>query len=589
MIQEKTLPALLKKRAEQSPQHTAHWLLNKQEQWVPVTWQAFYHEVCYLAGQIKALGISKGQVVAIMAATGREWELVHHAVLMLGGIVVGIDPNETEDQFKSIIKIAAIQTLVIDRLERLNKFTPDIASSFNILTWDTSTNNTLNTNLSVLNLAVPVSAKQINEQFLDSVSPDDTATIIFTSGTTGTPKGIAYRHEQILAAVDAILQTYPEFYQQPCHLVCWLPLSNLFQRIVNLCAVGGGAQVYFVTQPQKILEYLPQINPHIFIAVPRFYEKIYQGLQTKLDQQPKAIAQILQFCLTVGESTTLLGKLFKYINRHLFKSFRVLFGNHIRYMISGSAPMPLWLLRRFNALGLLILEAYGMSENVVPIAANSPSAYQFGTVGKAMPGNQVKLADDGELLVKGLGAFSGYLGQASALDEQGYIASGDYAEIDAHGFIRLTGRKSEVFKTSTGRKIAPAGIEAHLQQLSEVEHAVIFGASKKYLVALLTVIQPCPSETAAIIAYTQQLQASLRQCVVELPDYKRPVGIVLYLGSFSVGQQELTSNLKLRRNNILQRYGTYIEQLYTALDNPQSDIHQKPVVINEKTVLMKLF
>jgi long-chain acyl-CoA synthetase len=592
MIEQHTLPELLKTRAREKPQEVAQWVLDNEGRWLPISFHCFYQEVVDLAWKLKAQGINKGHLVAIMAVTGREWELIHHAVLSLGGIVVGIDPGEVSEQLEGIVKIAGIQTLVIDRMERLEKFHEGIKARFDlIITFDERAVESESTKSIFINIPKKQAGELKNAPLPEVVSSEDIATIIFTSGTTGTPKGIAYRHGQIIAAVDAILQTYPELTQLPCHLACWLPLSNLFQRIVNLCALASGAEVYFVEQPQKIIEYLPQINPHIFIAVPRFYEKLYQGFEVKLGQQPKIVVQCLRYCLTAGESNSLIGKLFRKINYRLFKPFTALFGSNIRYMVSGSAPISLWLLKRFDAMGLLILEAYGLSENVVPIAANRRTDYLFGSVGKALKGNIIMLAEDGELLVKGIGVFNGYLADQqhdSSLNADGYFASGDYAEIDSQGFIRLTGRKSEVFKTSTGRKIAPVAIEELLQHDPRVEHAVVFGESRKFLVALISVGTSRPIDEASTFAYAQKLSVGLARCVLDLPEYKRPGGVILSFKSLSIEQQDLTGSLKLRRKNIQQRYGVWIDELYNALDEPESIIHRQPLLIDPEIVLLKL-
>ncbi len=592
MIDQHSLPELLKARARETPQEVAQWFLDNEGGWLSISFHGFYQEVVDLAWKLKALGINKGDVIAIMAATGRQWELIHHAILSLGGVVVGIDPGEIPGQLEAIVNIAGIQTLVIDRLERLDKFDEDIKAQFKlIITFDEKAIESESAKAIFINIPNRQAGELKKKPLPDVVNPEDVATIIFTSGTTGAPKGIAYRHDQIIAAVDAILQTYPELAQLPCHLACWLPLSNLFQRMVNLCAIASGAEVYFVEQPQKIIDYLPQINPHLFIAVPRFYEKLYQGFEVELNQKPEIVVQCLRYCLIAGESNSLIGKLFRKINSHLFKSFTALFGSNIRYLASGSAPMPLWLLKRFDAMGLLILEAYGLSENVVPIAANRPTAYRLGTVGKALKGNSIILAEDGELLVKGIGVFNGYLKDQQhdhSLSKDGYLASGDYAEIDSQGFIHLTARKSEVFKTSTGRKIAPVEIEALLHHDFRVEHAVVFGESRKFLVTLITVGASLSNNEAETIAYAQKIATALAQCISDLPEYKRPVGVVLCFRNLSIEQQELTGNLKIRRKAIQQNYGVWIDELYNALDDPQSVIHRQPLLIDPKIVLLKL-
>ncbi|MBD9357735.1 AMP-dependent synthetase/ligase [Methylomonas albis] len=590
MSRYKTLPGLLKLKAHENPDDLAHWFHDTEGTWRPVSNLEFYREVLDLSWKLKALGVEKNQAVAIMATTSHYWESIHHAILSLGGIVVGIDPNDNPEQLSTIVKIANIKILVIDRVEYWHKFN-NLSQFETIIAFNCApTENQANT-LKFISTPNTTNGTLNDTPQPDILQPSDVATIIFTSGTTGIPKGIAYRHDQIIAAINALLLTYPEVSHQPCHLVCWLPLSNLFQRIVNLCALAGQAEVYFVEQPQKIIEYLPIINPHIFVAVPRFYEKLYQGFEAKLNQQPRFIAQCLRYCLKRGESQTIVGSFFRTANRQIFKSFTALFGKNLRYMVSGSAAIPLWLLKRYQAMGLLILEAYGLSENVVPIAANRFSEYRFGTVGKALPSNIVTLAEDGELLVKGPGAFEGYLGDQQterSLDISKHLQTGDYAKIDAKGFISLTGRKSEVFKTSTGRKIAPVEIESLLQNDPRIEQAVIFGESRKFLVALTTIVNSRPADDSDAVSYSQGLAMDLPKYLRDLPEYKRPAGAILSFKAFSIEHLELTGNLKLRRKKIQQNYEQWINSLYEALADPQSAIHSQPLMISPDIVLIKL-
>jgi long-chain acyl-CoA synthetase len=587
-----TLPELLIIRANERPNDTTQWYLDDNGQWSPASFQDFYHQVVNLAWTLKSFGIDKGNVVAIMAATGLEWELLHHAVLALGGIVVGIDPDEATEQLELIVNIAGIKVLIIDHAEHLNRFKTETTERLQsvIHFGDRSTAKPIE-NLTFL--AVPGMPPNGPEPMPlpNVISPHDIATIVFTSGTTGTPKGIAYRHEQINAAITAILDTYPELSQLPCHLVCWLPLSNLFQRIINLCAIASGAEVYFVNKPQRVVDYLPQINPHIFIAVPRFYEKLYQGLEAKLDKQPRLVAKLLRLCLNAGETDSKPGRLFRAINRRLFRAFIGLFGNNLRFVVSGSAPMPIRLLRRFYSMGIIALEAYGLSENVVPIAANRFTDFRFGSVGKPLKGNTVALGNDGELLVKGQGVFTGYLANQEPdrhLTADGYLASGDYAQIDSLGYIRLLGRKSELFKTSTGRKIAPVAIETLLKHTPSVEHAVVFGESRKFLVSLITTAMPSPLDDTSAIVKAQELAMNLAECIAELPNYKRPAGIVLSFTRLSFERQELTGTLKVRRKNVYREYSAWIDTLYQALDDPRSAIHKHPIVVKREIVLLKL-
>jgi long-chain acyl-CoA synthetase len=235
----------------------------------------------------------------------------------------------------------------------------------------------------------------------------------------------------------------------------------------------------------------------------------------------------------------------------------------------------------FHALGWLVLEAYGTSENVVPIAINSPAAYRFGSVGRALPQNEVRLADDGELLVRGPGVFGGYYDsptEESPLDADGFLHTGDYARRDADGFIWLAGRKSEVFKTSTGRRVAPVPIEARLKQLPYVDYAVVFGRDRPVPVALLCVnptqLPGPPQPDAPLPAGTlKRIADDLAAVCAGLSGHDRPAGVLVTRESLSIARGELTSNLKLRRAPIEARYLAHLEALYAELGRgrPQTD------------------
>jgi long-chain acyl-CoA synthetase len=581
----KTIPELLQKISRQSATATAYRQLMGNGDWQPITWETFCQKAVNLAAGLKSIGLRHGQAIGIMAPTCFAWEVSHHAILAAGGVVVGIDPNELPDNIEYIIKTANIQGLIIDKPERIQKLTRKMVADFAFIITFSSEQPAENLIPNAYRLEDLITGQNALSAI---VNPESMATIIFTSGTTGTPKAIAYRHEQLLFACSGILSNYPDI-DTNYRFACWLPLSNLFQRMVNLCALTQGAETYFVENPQQIITLLPQVSPHIFIAVPRFYEKLYEAFAAQLAKQPKPTQYLIRFCLNQAESSNFKGILFKRINRLLLKKFRAMFGDNILYLISGSAPMPLWLLKRYEAMGLLILEAYGMSENVTPIAANRRDDYKLGTVGKPLPGNRIKLASDGELLVKGFGVFNGYLnsdGQQN-LDRDGYLMTGDYAEIDEHGFISLTGRKSEVFKTSTGRKIAPAAIESIINSTPGIDQSAVFGAGKKFLVAVVAIEtrQQCTADD--LKGEITELRAKLAKSMAELPSYQKPYGIVVSLNKFSLEKEEITANLKIKRKHIAKNYAGHLDRLYSELENPASDIHCSLLVTDPYTILIK--
>ena len=232
-------------------------------------------------------------------------------------------------------------------------------------------------------------------------------------------------------------------------MACWLPLSNLFQRMLNFCAIARGAQIYYVRQPQEIMRHVVAIRPDVFIGVPRFYEKLHAGIVDQIEGMPAPRRRAALWGLRVGSryrndlrsgrgAGIALQLTHALADRLVLRRIRGAMGGNLRYMISGSAPMPRWLLERFEAIGWRVFEAYGLSENVIPVAANSPAAHRLGTVGRVMPGNEVRLAEDGELWVRGPGVCTGYLGDEAAspsTDADGYLATGDYAT-DRCGRIR---------------------------------------------------------------------------------------------------------------------------------------------------------
>jgi long-chain acyl-CoA synthetase len=248
----------------------------------------------------------------------------------------------------------------------------------------------------------------------------------------------------------------------------------------------------------------------------------------------------------------------------VLRRIRQAFGGRVRYLVSGSAPMPTWLLERLDAMGLRVLEAYGLSECIVPVSANRAGAFRFGTVGRAMKGIDTRIGPDGELLIRSAGTFDGYLGapdEVGLVDSEGWLATGDLAQIDGEGFIRLVGRKSEVFKTSTGRRVAPQAVEAALRSVPGVEHAAVFGAGRATLLALVSVA-PETDATAALLGQ------AVRAATQALPDYQRPAGLVVTRQPLTIEAGELTGNLKLRRQAVAERYAEALQRLAAAVDEP---------------------
>lgn len=587
-----TIPSLLESRARLTPDAVAHWTRDNDGNWQPTTWQEYWACANRLALGLQELGVKEQQTIGIMAGTSQKWEYLHMALLISGAVVVGIDPHDSVANIGEIASRSNLSGLIVQDPSLLDKFPETVTKNFNfVVTITGAIPEEATGTFSTFNELSGSANKDVSGSGI-MVQSNDPATIVFTSGTTGTPKGVLYTQEQVVLACSSILNAFDDI-TPDSSLVCWLPLSNLFQRIVNICAISSGASTYFIENPRELIPQLAGIHPQLLIGVPRFFEKVHEGITAEIQKKPLLVRKAIDWALSVGAENACAQRLMKepgFSTRicHRLADFLILsrtrsfVGKKLKFFVSGSAPMPVWLLEWFHAIGIVVLEAYGITENIIPIAMNRPHCFKFGTVGMTLPGNDVVLAEDGELLVKGKGVFRGYHRddtQKSPLLANGYLATGDYAEIDTDGFITLKGRKSEIFKTSTGQRIAPTGVESCLRRIAYVENAAVFGAGRKFPLAVLSI------STDALPRYFQggeplsgkdgpkfhpdflvSLRKNLEEEVASLPSQQRPAGILITMDPFTIAGGELTANLKLRRKNVEQKYQKQIERMYQKME-----------------------
>ncbi|MGN6546008.1 MAG: AMP-dependent synthetase/ligase [Aureliella sp.] len=498
---------------------------------IAFTWQQFRNQVIKLADALAQLRIQHGTVVAILLPTGFAYEQLTHALMRLGSIVVGIDCQASPEDIATIARRCQAAVLLTDAsmYRGCAGQLPASVTAVVLTDWppqDAPVDTKKVWHLSQLLNEARSEARPANAV---AVRGGDWATIVFTSGTTGEPKGIPYRHEQIMAACHALVEAYNELGPAD-DTICWLPLSALFQRMVNLVSMACGMRTHYLADPRHILAAISEIRPSFLVGVPRFFEKLSAVLEDPAHEQL----------------------------RHSARS--------VKYMISGSAPLPRAVLEKLYANGILVLEAYGLSEDVVPIAVNRATEYRFGSVGKPLAPNRIRLAEDGEVEVQGIGVFSGYLGQAQpdAFTVDGYYRSGDLGTFDADGFLFLTGRKRDLIKTSTGRRIAPSRIEAAYAHCRYIDQIVVIGDGRKYLAALLT-LKAVPSSQATGEAATAEradvLLSELRAADHGLSEHERVQAFGI-LGRPFQGD-ELTTSQKLKRDVITRKYAALIDRLYS--------------------------
>ncbi|MCB9757199.1 MAG: AMP-binding protein [Candidatus Omnitrophica bacterium] len=574
-----TLPELLALRVESSANDVGFWELNSRDQWEPVTWLAFSEQVTQTAARLAARGVRPGDRVGLLFSNGLNWEILHQAILRLGAVVVGLDRNDPVDRLHAIFESARPTALFVEQAQLASFLTQEAQAalvckvSFSAKPeqdWESWTD----FNTSVVDL------KLLPAQ----PSPNQPATLIYTSGTTGAEKGILYTQAQMAMAARCISRNYGDLGEGK-KLICWLPLSALFQRMANLYAMLMGAQTYFLADPRRIMEVLPTVSPDFFISVPRFYEKVLAGIESKVKHSPWPLKMLYYSALGIsgararrireGKNVGILLKILQPMtDRMVLSKVRAIMGKRLSYMVSGSAAIPIHLLEYYHALGWVILEAYGFSENIIPMAMNQPNSFRFGTVGKILPENDFRFDTESVLQVRGPGLFQGYYGDTTLkpFTDDGYYDTGDFGEL-IDGFLLLKGRRSELIKTSTGRRVAPVNVETALKTCSLIDQAVVFGSGHKQLIALITL----NSEALTALGMStlldppaDKLKAVLKEGLLaaahSLPAHERPAGYMILQHSLSIAAGEITSSLKLRRKNIAERYKFFMDSLFAQVD-----------------------
>jgi len=579
-----TIPALLHKRVVRTPHSIAHYTQDQDGQWQSTTWRDLALAVDDMATRLASLGLRGGDRLAILAATSQDWEIFQIAAMKIGAAVIGIDPYYPAEQVNLILSDLTPAALIVGDSTLLAQIEPVARGRMRFIVMLAAASED---NGSVLSLAsLKTSAGYAHASTAGGPpSSSDPAVIVFSSGTTGTPKPIVYTHAQVCLACRAILDAFDDI-DTDCRLVCWLPMANLFQRIINFCAIGKGAITYIVNDPRWVMESLPVANPHLFVAVPRFFERIYRGIEERLDALPRPVAAAIKAALDASVRDHRLRSAGHHVpwptrvlaglaRRTVVKRLRGIMGNNLKYIVSGSAPCPRWILDTYAGLGIPILEAYGQSENIIPIAANVIGGCKPGTVGRPLRYNEIRLSDEGVVEVRGPGVFDPQLGEnrlRASLKPDGYLVTGDLGEIDADGFLTLTGRQSELFKGANGRWISPADIEATLRRVAYVEQAAVTVQQDGIVIAVVAVsLTAYPHATATsahgpdlVLHDSNALEATLTDFEKELAALARPLwphGLLLTSRQFSIEGGEITTNFKLRRAAIAQKYQAELTDL----------------------------
>lgn len=566
-----TITDLLIARCTSTPHTTAFLNLDQEKCWQKHSWSQFEKNVSRVSSALIAAGIKKGDRIGILAPTSLNWEYAQMGAFAAGATVAGIDHNNPTDQLEHIFSILNLSVLFVQDQTTLAKISPKLSIQIKLIVlFEGNPQHTHERTMSEI-----FAASEVSECRKESArpAPQDAAVIVFTSGTTDFSKAIIYTHEQVLIAIDTILCVFNDL-EAEMTLLCWLPLANLFQRIINFCAISIGASSYLLNDPRDLMNYLGKINPQILIGVPKVFERIHNGIMDRIEKEIWLTRKLIYWGLRVGYKQALIKPfsskpglvdtlLWHFADKMILRRLRGIFGLRIRYFVSGSAAMPMWLLEWYESIGLPVLEAYGISENIVPNAINKQETRKLGTVGKPLTPNEIIIALDKEILVRGPGVFHGYWGSDSDSDLErfttdGYWRTGDLGLIDKEGFLSVTGRKNEAFKTPGGKWVIPTKIETQLQRITYIEQGIIFPLDSGKTAAILSLVELKHEINNDL---SDKIHADLEAALNIFPVYQRPIGIIVTMRQFSISSGELTANLKLRRKTVIDNFTPYLKQL----------------------------
>lgn len=465
-------------------------------QWHDVTAAEFLAEVRAVAQGLVAAGIEAGDRVGLVSRTRYEWTLLDYAVWFAGAVSVPLYPTSSAEQMRLVLADSGAVAVVAEDQNHLSRIT-DVRDELPQLrhVW-TIEGNAVDV---LTRLGADVPAEEV-ERRRSALGPDDVATLMYTSGTTGDPRGCRITHRNFACELAGLVGELPELFEdhdgQPSTLL-FLPLAHVFTRVVQLGAVRAGVRLGHAPDLADLTENLRSFRPTFVTAVPRVWEKLFNtasqqatadGRGATFDRAATA-AIAYSRALDKGRPSVAARARHAVFDRLVYARLRELLGGRCSYVISGGAPLGERLGHFYRGIGVTVLEGYGLAETTGAVVANLPTAHKVGAVGRPLPGVSVRVADDGELLVRGGQIFDGYWSDEAATAEVfdgAWLRTGDLGEVDAEGFVRITGRKKEILVTAGGKNVSPALLEERLRAHPLVAQALVVGDGRPYIAALLT-------------------------------------------------------------------------------------------------------
>jgi long-chain acyl-CoA synthetase len=561
------------------------------EEWVKRSFTEVEETVRTLALGLVDLGVVRGDKVSILANTRPEWTYFDFAALSVGATVVPIYQTNSPEECQYVLENSDAKVVVVEDDEQLEKIRA-VRGQLPLLEHVVRMTGSSDDAISFEDLSARGASHDAAEweRHWRAVSPDDICTFIYTSGTTGPPKGCVISHGNYRAMLDMVNDTSVIEGEDVTYL--YLPLAHSFALLIQLGSFDLGATIaYWERDPLKIMPNLAELKPTYFPSVPRIFEKIYTLATSSMEKEGGVKKAIFDWSIRVGGKMRaaeragrkpgfLLRKQYGFADKQVLSKIRGLFGGKLRLAVSGAAPISPDILRFFDAAGVLVLEGWGMTETSTAATISSPDDFKIGTIGKPFPGCEIKIAEDGEILVKGPNVFQGYYKNEEATEEtivNGWLHTGDLGSIDADGFITITGRKKDIIITAGGKNITPANLEGEIKQHALVSQCVVVGDRRPYLVALVTLdseeavayakehgLPEDPAQLASNADVREAIEAHLAKVNEKFARVEQVKKIAILPNDLSQENGELTPTLKVKRAVVADKHQGEIEQLYAG-------------------------
>ncbi|HEY1511846.1 MAG TPA: long-chain fatty acid--CoA ligase [Solirubrobacteraceae bacterium] len=560
------------------------------DEWREISYAEMGEAIDEIALGLVDLGIEVGDRVCLLAETRVEWTMVSLGISAAGAVVVPVYPTNSPAECKWVVGNAGARAIFCEnegQKQKIDDVRDELGELEHVIGVDAGGGE-----LTLDELRARGRARDHGELAArqERVSPDDAYTIVYTSGTTGPPKGVVLTHANAMSVCQMIEEL--EFVEPGDVTYLYLPLAHVFALLTMLATVDEGTTlIYFGGNTREILGELIETEPTYVPSVPRIFEKLYAAAMKMVESGGEEERERFQKAVKLGvevrnrrqrgeEVPEELSKPFDRADEEIFQRVRGLFGGHVRQAVSGAAPIAPDILEFFYAAGVPVLEGWGMTETMGVGTVGTLDHFKFGTVGRALPGIEIKIADDGEILCKGPHIFREYWDNPEATEEtmsDGWLRTGDLGELDDEGFLKITGRKKDIIITAGGKNLTPANIENDLKQSRFISQAVMYGDRKPYPVAMITLDpdeivpwakeQGLPEEIETLAEHEQvheMVQAELDRANSNYARVEQIKKFTILDHDLSIETGELTPSLKVKRNVIYDRYADLFESLYSG-------------------------